>query len=231
MWTVLTGGDLLLCGSARNQWPSRCHVWTSLAAETRVRITIGSPTCASSTGVAGSPCSTLLNSSAGSPPLGASGSTLRFSELPLESPAFVSGVAVLYEHDQLSETSCHVGRHHTVGMHICDGAAAYLLAGVRVVVGRPGRLGDEGAEQAVLPRCERPYVVMEVGGAELDVRVPAVTHELGAYHLTGVVSVLEGLLEHQLVAFNGLYAAHLERVRLIHAHPDEDAGLETGGVA
>ena len=86
------GGEVWLNGSLRNQWPSRCQVCTSLVPATSARTTIGSPTNASRSGVAGSPCARLLNARAGSP-RSASGSTRRLSALPAELPRRVRGLS------------------------------------------------------------------------------------------------------------------------------------------
>src|SRR5207244_2811164 len=69
-------------------------------------------------------------------------------------------------------------------------------------------------------------VVVEVGGAELDVGVPAVPDELGADDLAGSVRMREGSVQHEGGAGNRADGSSLEGPVLIHADADEGTGLE-----
>jgi len=84
-------------------------------------------------------------------------------------------VVVLQERHRLAEAATDIGRNHRSGIRVDvgDGTAPYLLPAVRVVVRRPGRLGHDGAGQAMPPGVQGIDVVVEIRRPELDVPIPA----------------------------------------------------------
>ena len=100
---------------------------------------------------------------------------------------------------------------------------------VRVVVGGAGRLDDERAEQAVAPRRDAVHMVVEVAGADLRIRVPAIVHELGADDLAGRVRPVERRVKLQRVAGDRHDLARLEPVRGVEPDTHQRSRLERAG--
>ena len=138
-------------------------------------------------------------------------------------------VLVLDEHDHLAEAADDVSGDDGLGANVHDGSAPDLLSGEGVVVCGIGRLRYERAKEAVLPSAYGVHMVMEIGGAELDVGIPAVSNELRADDLSAGVIELQGGLEVQGVAADLANPLHLEGRVLVHADADQRASLKSVG--
>ena len=135
-------------------------------------------------------------------------------------------VVVLDEHRELTEAPGQIGRDLRARVDIGDRPASQLGAGAWIVVGRSRRLGDERAEQAMPPRIDGVHVVVEVRGAELDVRVPAIADELGAHDLSLAMAEAQRAIQDERVSLDPVNSSDLERAVLLHSDTNEHARLE-----
>lgn len=130
-------------------------------------------------------------------------------------------VVVLGEQQQFAEAARDVVADRLIRVHVGDRTARERLARLGVGPGGTRRLGDQCAEQAVGPGRERVDVIVEVGRAELGVRVPAVADELAADDLTWFVGRPQGLGEPHGVAVDRGDLRDLETLVQVHPHADE----------
>ncbi len=72
-------------------------------------------------------------------------------------------------------------------------------------------------------------MVVEVGGAELNIGIPAIPHELGAHDLAFGVGVGQRLIEDQRISIDSRDPFDLEGLFLIHADAHQLTGLKALG--
>src|SRR5262245_53566658 len=131
----------------------------------------------------------------------------------------------------LAEAALHIDRHRPVGADVRYRPALEISPGVRRVIRRAGRLRHERSVQSVRPRRQCVDVVVEVGSAELHVRIPAVTHKLGAHYLVRSMREAKRPVERDAVAADRSDACCLERSILVHSDAYDSPRLESRCVA